>query len=57
MMRLNAFREVWVKSRESQRISALFTARNTVQDQLIRIELLGDVPPIVELGGASVAGW
>jgi transposase len=38
IMRLNAFRPVWVTSRESQRISALFTARNTVQDQLIRIE-------------------
>jgi hypothetical protein len=34
IMRLNAFREVWVKSRESQRTSALFTARNTIQDQL-----------------------
>ena len=38
MMRTNSFRPVWVKSKESQRIGAMFTARNTIQDQLIRIE-------------------
>ena len=38
LMRMNAYRPVWVKSERSQRLSALFTARNTLQDQLIRIE-------------------
>ena len=38
LMRMNAFRPIWVKSERSQRLSALFTARNTLQDQLIRIE-------------------
>lgn len=38
LMRMNAYRPVWVKSEGSQRLTALFTARNTLQDQLIRIE-------------------
>ena len=38
LMRMNAYRPIWVKSERSQRLSALFTARNTLQDQLIRIE-------------------
>jgi len=38
LMRMNAYRPVWVKSERAQRLSALFTARNTLQDQLVRIE-------------------
>ncbi|MBV9750466.1 MAG: IS110 family transposase [Acetobacteraceae bacterium] len=38
LMRLNAFRPVWVKSLRSQRINAMLTARNTIQEQLVRIE-------------------
>jgi transposase len=38
MMRTNSFRPVWVKSMAFQRLGAMFTARNTIQDQLIRIE-------------------
>ena len=38
LMRMNAYRQVWVKSEKAQRIGVLFTARNTLQDQLIRIE-------------------
>lgn len=38
MMRTNSFRPVWVKSMAAQRLGALFTARNTIQDQLIRLE-------------------
>ena len=38
MMRTNSFRPVWVKSMAAQRLGAMFTARNTIQDQLIRIE-------------------
>lgn len=38
LMRMNAYRPVWVKSERSQRLGALFTARNTLQDQLVRIE-------------------
>jgi transposase len=29
LMRMNAYRPVWVKSERSQRLSALFTARKT----------------------------
>jgi transposase len=38
LMRLNAFRPVWVKSPQSQRTNAMLTARNPLQEQLIRIE-------------------
>ncbi|WP_352916756.1 transposase [Mesorhizobium sp. M1348] len=38
LMRMNAYQPVWVKSEYAQRLGALFTARNTLQDQLIRIE-------------------
>ena len=38
MMRTNSFRPIWVKSMAAQRLGAMFTARNTIQDQLIRIE-------------------
>jgi transposase len=38
LMRLNAFRPVWVKSPQSQRTNAMLTARNTLQEQLIRVE-------------------
>ncbi|MER8537751.1 transposase [Mesorhizobium sp. M1005] len=38
LMRMNAYRPVGVKSEYAQRLGALFTARNTLQDQLIRIE-------------------
>jgi transposase len=38
LMRLNASRPVWVKSRRSQRTNAMLAARNTLQEQLIRIE-------------------
>ena len=38
LMRLNAFRTVWVKSPQSQRTNAMLTARNTLQEQIIRVE-------------------
>jgi transposase len=38
LMRLNAFRPVWVKSPQSQRTNAMLTARSTLQEQLVRME-------------------
>lgn len=37
-MRTNSFRPVWVKPMAAQRLGALLTACNTIQDQPIRIE-------------------